>query len=925
MSARWLVTAVLAITAASASATHFVSNGDFETGDLAGWATPFPPEFFRVTDEVARSGRYGLRASGNRAHPGNHEAFLVQSLKLVPTGGARYRLSGWTRGRKAASGGWAVLWVKELGSGGEMVRIERAEVRLDEAKWQPAACEFRGAEGAVGFQVGLSLVDFDQSDLLYLDDVSFQQLDDIPIPITVQVPAYSGGAAEAPANGLLALQGRAFEAGIDPRTGLLASLTDRTLRPLSIHSPAPDTTRLFAQSGDREVRFDVPARPPQIRRSPSRQEVRTELLPRDGKLPLRARLTCRMLDDVFEEEAVVQATGEVPQLVRLGLRHGFVHREWERVLLGMKPLRAVEASRFDVFTYGHRPNSLARGQYDLYQDPSLPVTVLERPDRWLLVAERSLDGEVTFAVNEPSGYFPSVQQNPLTVREGDTFRFALTYRSFSKEESLLRDVWRWYGAHVRSDHRLLKGCVPYRPQEVARTVTPGCLVDGAMHYAADSAALNPASLLPRASVWGFGWHDWVNEWYPVTGSWWALAGGWKRLSAAQQREDLRQAQAQGFSYYLYFRNVANLRRVGRDLPAHWVNEQAGGLTQFYEGGFSFPLPDHIAAEVGYPMVPWGSYDFDNDECRQGYVAQVKACLDTYRPAGIAWDLTWSPSEPGILAVQAKLYRWLQRHHPAMRVIANESYGNPTQWFADGILLENGFLCGKSWWDYEVAKAFGSHLYTIERGHLCQLLAERILAGQYAWELPTAFADARRFAEWAIRQGLPSEDQQKANELGARLLLRYGLRDLGLGSSWAYADHLRLYFTKPVPDPLVGFLTEIPTLPLITQSFGIRLNGKADREGDLFAGGWCGQQSLRLAVFNDTEEPRAIEVAVTQEVLRRHGWKSSGRPRTRAFLLDTTGRLAEAPVRAEPFTGGLRFRLPGNLPPFTLLACCAEPR
>ncbi len=883
-----------------------LDNAGFEAGRLDGWERAVPAALFEVTDEAAHSGRFCLRAHGDPEERYNGFAHLVQSVGVTPIPGARYEISGWVRGRIAPGKKSARLAVREVSAEDTTVCYDEVWLAPEPDRWQRVSHRFRARQGAVRFQVYVILSELAREDVVHLDDIEFAAVDAPGEPVTVAPPAFSGGGAAPERTREIAQDG--LLAQIDRETGLMASLELTEPEPKLLHPPAADGTVVFAQLGDREVRFTRV-----LEGGPAEDAVM--LGPEDGSLPLRARVRYDGDRRGITEHVTFEATGGIDQIVRLGVRHGFVVEDWERIICALRPVRVIEAGESTLFSYGERAGDLAPTKLDAWQSATFPMTVLQGADRWVCVGSCDLDDFVTLAPNQPAGYFPSVQQNPTGVREGDTFSFRITWRSFPKSEALLRDVWRWYAQNASSANPLIADLVPFEPHEMPRTLPPGCEVTASGIWAGEGARIDTARTIPGANIWYFGWHDWVNECYPAEGEWWCKVGGWAKENAEDLRRAIAQYQADGFKCYLYFRQIANLAQRGESLPEAWFLGDAGGALDLYGGGYTLDPPPEVAEETGYERIPWGMYDFGNDEFRAQYLAQVRACIDYYRPAGIAWDMGWRPRNPGILAVQAEVFGWLRRHHPEMRVIANEGGGSPSQCFADCVLIENGILYGKSVWDYEVSKGFGTQVASIERGHLFRRAAERILAGESGWPSAHGMADARRFAEWSMAdRPLPDAEDAALEELTFRLHLRAGLRNMGLGANWAYVDGMRHYST-PMPDRLIDTMTELMAIPPLQQSFALRLSGGSDALDGLYAGGWADAQRVRLALFNDRGLQREAVLSVDREALGRHGWK--GAPETvDCWMMDTSGELADWEATSERDGGALMLR--AQVPPFSLV-------
>ncbi|MBT3290832.1 MAG: hypothetical protein HN380_26035 [Victivallales bacterium] len=890
-----------------------LKNPGFETGKLDGWDRPVPETTFQVSEETAHSGGFSLRCQGDSKHQYNPFAHFVQTVDIEPIPGTRYQITGWVRGVIRRGKKSARLSVRQVNA--KDTTISYAEIWLQPGadEWREVTRVFRAAEGAVKFQVYVILSNLTAEDVVFLDDIRFDAIDALGKPVSVVPPAFSGRAGKMPGRRIAALElhTEGVTARIDTTTGLLASLTLTDPSPIQLHPGGPDGAAIFLAIGDREVLFNRPLGE-MVRGG---HTLSATLAPSDPAIPLVAEVTYSADGGVFEETVRLRATGEIKALCRLGVRHGFVPGRWERIIGGLRPVRVIDADEGTLFTYGERERDLSPDRLDAWQSVTFPMNVLEGADRWVVVGDRSLDAFVTLTPNTPAGFFPSVQQNPIRIKSGDTFRFSLTWKSFPKRTNLLRDAWRWYGENVHTENPLLTGFVPYRAHFPARTLPPGCEVSASGKPTGRGARFNTNNTLPGSNVWYYGWQDAINERYPTEGEWWTNVAGWHKQSAVDFRAAIAEYRENGFKCYLYFRQLANLAQRGKPLPEDWFRAGPGGSLDMYGGGYTVALPPKVQKDTGYPQIPWGMYNFGSASFRADYLAQCRACMDYYTPAGIGWDMGWAPKNPGIFAVQGEMYRWLAEHHPEMRVISNEASGTPSQWYSDCVLIENGILYGKSKWDYEVGKAFGTQIASIERAHQFRRLAANIVQGKAGWAYPAGRLDAERCADWALAlPDMPAEEEARIRRLSFRMHMRAGLRNMGLGANWAYADDMRLY-PWPLPKGLLAFMREIMNVPPMHESFSLRLAGGSDTAGQVHAGGWADATRLRLAVFNDSAAATDISLLVSRGALTRHGWRGSC-ANASVRLADTAGAFIASPCQIADGTNGITIR--GSIPPFALL-------
>ena len=905
--------------AASANVKEYTL--DFADGELAGWESPYLGTFFSLTDETVHTGRFALQGRGDPEHRNNDFIFLRYDLDLTPIPGARYSIAGQVRGKVAPGNKRAALAVREADADDKTIRYHEALMEPSAEQWTPVSRTFRVSEGTTSLQIYVILSNLDTTDRIYLDDIRFTALDVTGLPLTARPLPFSGRTGRVWVDygaDVIDLDNDIYTVLINMRTGLLSGMLSKQPTPQVIHPPAQDVTRIFFQYHDREVHFSRIIEPLSRRAGLQWEEATVVLGPDDPEIPLQARVTYRLEQEHFTEHVVFEATEDLPSLCRLGVRHGFIADDWRRSISALRPVRVIDADEETLFSYGEKERDLQPTRLDKWQSPVYPMTVLDGEDRWLMVGQMNLDNFVTLAPNHPRGYFPSVQHNPVGLQQSDTFEFALTWRVFPRTTHLLRDVWRWYGEHAESDNPLLRDAVPFLPGP-PRSLPPGPLVTAGAHFNRETPGIHTDRTLPGANIWFFGWLDWINERYPVEGQWWARMAGWQRMDAEHFRNELRRYSEEGFKSYLYFRHIANLAQRGTKVPEEWIRGEPGGALELWGGGYIVKVPEEMVEELGYSEMPWGIYNFSSDSFREDYIAQVMACMEYYRPAGIAWDMGWEPTNPGILAVQAEVFRLLREQYPEMRIIANEASGSPSSWYADAVMLENGIIYGKTVWDYEVSKGYGAQIFSLERNTFFFDVARKILAGESDWVYPGGFADAQRCAEWLLGEGgmnpeltLPADAQAREQELGHRLHLRAGIRAFGLGANWAYAD----LWGKTFPEPLRRLITDLSALPLVAESFAVTLHPAPADPPLVHAAAWAGPQELRVTVYNDDTRPAAHTVRISREALAGHGFTlaDTARP-TAAWVINPVGELQEITPEGVMGEEYLEFSL--SLPPFSL--------
>ncbi len=356
-----------------------------------------------------------------------------------------------------------------------------------------------------------------------------------------------------------------------------------------------------------------------------------------------------------------------------------------------------------------------------------PFGVLENDRAFVLWGSPDVGRYAVLSPNAIAPGAPCLSLRPKRLAVGQRLDFDLILKRFAKPECRYRDVLRWYLQSCFSSDPLVRDLFPWDGRMRARRFPVGNVGSGIGRLAEPGGdGTKFLEVLRRRHVtglWFQGWGSW-DETYPTEGSW--LTEYWSRLSFEQVRDEIAWERKNGISPYMYMRQFLSEQGTHTDRPPYrdWVGHDENGDRQAYSDA---AVPDAIAAELGFHTLQQGCADFGNADFLAWYEGRVKACMDIYQPAGIAWDMGWgagptwgySRSNPrvingdGMLRAQADLWKWLPSHHPEMRAIANEAFGTPSQMFADGILIEGGFAVGKTELDYEAAKALGTTVISYE--------------------------------------------------------------------------------------------------------------------------------------------------------------------------------------------------------------------
>jgi hypothetical protein len=310
---------------------------------------------------------------------------------------------------------------------------------------------------------------------------------------------------------------------------------------------------------------------------------------------------------------------------------------------------------------------------------------------------------------------------------GQRVDFDLVFKRFDKPATKYRDVLSWYLRSAFSSDPLVRDLFPWDGKRHARPLPVGNLGQGmgrlSQPQVSEAKTLDEWRECHVAALWFQGWDSW-DETYPTEGSWYTE--WWSHFSAPQVRDEIAWERHNGMFPLLYCRQFLAEQGLHDDRPPlrDWAGRDENGSRQAWG---DYPVPDAAAAQVGFHTLQQSCADFGNDAFRAWYESRLKACMDYYQPAGIAWDMGWgaghtwgysraaprTPNGDGMLRAQADLWSWLHAKYPQMRTISNEALGTPSQMFSDAVLAEGGFASGKTELDYEAAKAIGTTVISFE--------------------------------------------------------------------------------------------------------------------------------------------------------------------------------------------------------------------
>ncbi|OGV38418.1 MAG: hypothetical protein A2020_15285 [Lentisphaerae bacterium GWF2_45_14] len=880
----------------SAFAGEIIENADFETGDLSGWSSPQQSggsiKLYTVQAEEVHDGKYSLVLNGDSDNRYNSFITLVQPLKIKPNLKTQYRISGYARCRvKNPDKVNISIAVRETDSNNQSIIYRTAKVYAENDKWVRYSLKFTADNRCAAFQIYLIAKDLETGDVVYFDNIEFSKID------MSQRKFNPDSSLSAPPK-TIEMKTENFRAEIDASTGMIC----RTFCGSDILQPySKNAALVYMEHNDKEQFFfkDTCS-------SGSEKDgtANYSLKTTDASEIVDAEISYSTENGCIKEKVVFRALADMNENVKLGLRHGFLSEKWDKIICATRPLKIVKSSDQAFFSYKNSENDLSINRLDMYQGVVYPMTILENKDYFLITASMNMDKNISFSPNYPEGYFPSLQLNPRKMKKGDLFEISLLYKAFPKKKFMLRDVWRWYSMNIHSDNEAIRNVIRYVPHTF-RHLEKG-LFQATTYFKEE----RENRLFLPGNIWWYGWHDWIGEKYPIEGEWFTQVYQWGKMSAEKMKSEITRLQAKGLSLFMYFRQIANLKlRENGTLPSDWFVNREGGSMELYEGAFSIPIPENVSKSIGYNRIPWGTYNFDNSDFRRYYFEQVRKCMDFYNPAGIAWDMGWDPEIPGILRTQADIYKWLKENHPSKKVISNESM-NPTQFYSDAVMLENGFSCGKTNYDFEVCKAFNTAIICAERFNIFDLAFDASCLNKKNWlsaQFPAGIAENDRFLNFLL--SIKPELRKDAENATRLCQIRASLRDLGLGASPGYLEE-----AKPVADEIVRFASDVLGLPMITESFAVCLPSGIDQDKNTFASVWASEEKIRIVVYNDNPEKIETELFIKKESLENLGFNPVGISEGKSFFLSPLGASEQSSYSLKINEKGIKISL--SIEPFT---------
>lgn len=833
--------------AAICFADELVKNGNFEKG-IAPWRSAQRSGGKKDLHTLSPDTKYGtacLKATGDPGNKYNSFITLVQHLQKLDNG-TTYIFRAKARPAVADPAGKEFkIAIRQANAANAGLGYIGFTLNLSEDTWRNFEMRFKPRKDAVSYSLYVLGSRLSGEDAVYVDDISLTPETEISKPFVSEKLLNNPGKQ---------LSQDGVTAKINTKTGLMSALT---IQGKAIQPEAENSAVVFVQSNGREYTLDGKNTP-------------------GAENSFRAQAEYSFADGFFREVVTIEALRNFNSPVKLGVRHGFRQQDWKKIIGALRPVRVIPATEKTIYSYGENHLDLNLGELNQYQHVAFPMSILENEDAYLLAGSRSLDDFVTIAPNAPAGYFPSVQQNPKTVKKGQIFRFELNWKLFPKEKNRLRDLWRFYCDRLQTHRKELQPYIPPR-FTAPRTFYPGAF--GSHTYFIKS---REDRLRPGTNVWFYSWHDNISERYPVSGSWWSAGNNWaKKMNAADLKKYVDYLQeVKKFNLIFYFRQLANLNQRGKEFPDNWYHRTPGGALHLYGGGYDVKLPPQVVKETGYGKVPLGHYDFTNPEYREFYHNEIFKALRYYQPRALGWDMGSDVYE---FITIARTYATIQKDKLPVKVAANESAG-PSQPYADMVLLENGLLGGKTAYDYEVVRAYTTAVVCLERFNIFNYAVANALDGRKTWLTAHGLAENKRYLDDLLRRRPELREQRK--RLSQLCQLRASLWDLAMGASPGYLEE-----AQPVPEHMMQMAGDVNGIPAVNRSFAVKFANGLDTFGRLAASAWMNLSALRIAIHNDDDTPTEILLRLDRKLFAGGGWDAKAIAGGKLFSVTPEGEKA----------------------------------
>lgn len=355
-----------------------------------------------------------------------------------------------------------------------------------------------------------------------------------------------------------------------------------------------------------------------------------------------------------------------------------------------------------------------------------PLTVLERPDRFLAFASFDTGKPLMFAVEPPGSRstFPTILRFPKQLTAGESFNFQLAWKSFLRPQNSYAQIMEWFADNAYSSNPSTKDAVGRATATLPPRNIPALLngwgPTGLKGDPNKSVTREKEMVEEGASMtWWISSHSLMEELMPLDDRPYFDEAQIPRTPEEIKAELARQMNA-GIYPLLYRRswliweNLTDTSVPGKG----WVKQKTyrgpGGPLESDIPDLAIEAPTlapEVAAKVGHKVIHKVQADMNNPVIQKWWVDQVMKELEAYHPSGQWWDMTDSGQE-GIIGAMKIVRDSAARKFPWMRFVANESMFSVSALHCDAFAIEGYELGGKTERSFQAAKAWGRPFFNL---------------------------------------------------------------------------------------------------------------------------------------------------------------------------------------------------------------------
>ena len=247
------------------------------------------------------------------------------------------------------------------------------------------------------------------------------------------------------------------------------------------------------------------------------------------------------------------------------------------------------------------------------------------------------------------------------------------------------------------------------------------------------------------------------------------------------------------------------------------------------------------------------------------------------------------------------------------MVGNECVG-PITAYLDWTIIENGFVGGKTPYDYEIARALPLPIVCLERFNLADAAVQNFLNGKRTWLRPWGLDWTKRYLAFLVAKEPALRETPKVMEHHCQV--NWYLKDLSLGASSGMLEE-----AKPTPEPLLR-MNDVNGVIRIDRSFALRFPNGRDADGPLTACAWADSKSghFRLAGYNEATEDQEFRLRLDPAAFAEQGWSVAQIKNCEAFLVTPAGHH---PITLTFADNGGMPEIRCTLPAYTALHVFAE--